>query len=205
MHSPASSKPVLYVPHSVFCSGSVLKLLHSAVSSKPILNLLSSAVSSRPILSLPHSEITSTSVVNLLHSAVSSRPVLDELHSAVSSRPVLNLLHSAVCSRPVFGLLHLLNSIAFGSAPRREADRHPISQLARPAVSQTETHSLGVLSVADSAPSSGENQCPQGKLWPNGNAADRRLFGRRFESRSGEHGWVARPTTVDRPGFEPPT
>ena len=28
------------------------------------------------------------------------------------------------------------NSIAFGSAPRREADRQPISQLARPAVSQ---------------------------------------------------------------------
>ena len=49
------------------------------------------------------------------------------------------------------------NSIAFGSAPRREADSQPISQLARPAVSQTETHSLGFLSVADAAPSSGEN------------------------------------------------
>ena len=34
-------------------------------------------------------------------------------------------------------------SIAFGSAPRREVDSQPISQLARPAVSQTETHSLG--------------------------------------------------------------
>ena len=49
------------------------------------------------------------------------------------------------------------NSIAFGSAPRREADSQPISQLARPAVSQTETRSLGFLSVADAAPSSGEN------------------------------------------------
>ena len=36
------------------------------------------------------------------------------------------------------------NSIAFGSAPRREADSQPISQLDRPAVSQTETHTLGL-------------------------------------------------------------
>ena len=50
----------------------------------------------------------------------------------------------------------LTHSIAFGSAPRREADSQPISPLARPAVSQTETHSLGFLSVADAAPSSGE-------------------------------------------------
>ena len=35
------------------------------------------------------------------------------------------------------------NSLAFGSAPRREADSQLISQLARPAVSQTETHRLG--------------------------------------------------------------
>ena len=47
------------------------------------------------------------------------------------------------------------NSIAFGSAPRREVDSQPISPLARPAVSQTETHSLGFLSVADVARSSG--------------------------------------------------
>ena len=47
-------------------------------------------------------------------------------------------------------------SIAFGSAPRREADSQPISPLARPAVSETETHSLGFLSLADTAPSSGE-------------------------------------------------
>ena len=38
------------------------------------------------------------------------------------------------------------NSIAFGSARRREADSQPISQLGRPAVSQTETHSWGFVS-----------------------------------------------------------
>ena len=48
------------------------------------------------------------------------------------------------------------NSIAFGSAPRRQADSQPISPLARPAVSQTETHSLGFLSVADAAPWTGD-------------------------------------------------
>ena len=48
------------------------------------------------------------------------------------------------------------NSIAFGSAPQREADSQPISPLAKPAVSQTETHSLDFLSVADAAPSSGK-------------------------------------------------
>ena len=52
------------------------------------------------------------------------------------------------------------NSIAFGSAPRREADSQPISQLARPAARQKETHRLGFVSVADSAPSSGEYICP---------------------------------------------
>ena len=46
------------------------------------------------------------------------------------------------------------NSIAFGSAPRREA----VSHLDRPAVRQTETHSLGFLSVADTGPSGGENK-----------------------------------------------
>ena len=45
------------------------------------------------------------------------------------------------------------NYIAFGSAPRREAD----SQLDKPAISQTQTHTLGFLSVADTGPSSGEN------------------------------------------------
>ena len=47
------------------------------------------------------------------------------------------------------------NSIAFGSAPRREVDSQPFSPCARPAVSETETHSLGFLSVADASPSSG--------------------------------------------------
>ena len=51
------------------------------------------------------------------------------------------------------------NSIAFGSAPRRETDSQPISHFAKPAASQTETHSLGFLSVADASPSSGGNLC----------------------------------------------
>ena len=80
------------------------------------------------------------------------------------------------------------NSIAFGSAPRREADSQPISQLDRPAVSQTETHSLGFLSVVDTGPGSGETRWSQDKQWPNGNAGRCRLFGRRFEPRSGEKG-----------------
>ena len=53
---------------------------------------------------------------------------------------------------------------------------------------QTETHSLGFLSVADSTSTSGEDSLSQNKQWPNGNAADHRLFRRRFEPRSGEHG-----------------
>ena len=80
------------------------------------------------------------------------------------------------------------NSIAFGSAPRREADSQPISQLAMPAVSQTKTHSLGFLSVADPAPSSGEDHSSQGNQWPNSNAASHRLFGRRFKPRLGVDG-----------------
>ena len=47
------------------------------------------------------------------------------------------------------------NSIAFGSAPRRVVDSQPFSPCARPAVNQTETHSVGFLSVADASPSSG--------------------------------------------------
>ena len=46
------------------------------------------------------------------------------------------------------------NSIAFGSAPRREVDSQPISQLDRPAVCQIETHTLGFLLVADTLSSS---------------------------------------------------
>ena len=47
------------------------------------------------------------------------------------------------------------DSIAFGSAPRREVDSQPFSPCARPPVSHTETHSLGFLSVADASASSG--------------------------------------------------
>ena len=68
------------------------------------------------------------------------------------------------------------NSIAFGSAPRREVDSQPISQLDRPAVSQTETHTLGFLSVADTGPSSGEDTGAQDRQWPNGNAASRSFW-----------------------------
>ena len=50
------------------------------------------------------------------------------------------------------------NSIAFGSAPRREVDSQPISPRAsKQAV--TDTHSLGFLSVADAATSSREARC----------------------------------------------
>ena len=49
------------------------------------------------------------------------------------------------------------NSIAFGSAPRREVDSQPISPSgSKQAGSQTDTHSLGFLSVAQAAPSSRE-------------------------------------------------
>ena len=96
------------------------------------------------------------------------------------------------------------NSIAFGSAPRREADSQPISQLDRPAVSQTETHSLGFLSVADRGPSSGENNWSQSWQWANGNAGGRGRFGRRFEPCCGQYGSGA-AGGVHRPGFEPPT
>ena len=58
------------------------------------------------------------------------------------------------------------NSIAFGSAPRREADSQPISQLVRQAVSQTvsrasrqaDRNTVWGFSVADLASSSGENR-----------------------------------------------
>ena len=92
------------------------------------------------------------------------------------------------------------NSIAFGSAPRREA----VSQLDRPAVSQTETHTLGFLSVADTGPSSGEDNWSQNWQRPNGNAGGRRHFGRRFEPRCGQHG-SGTAAGVHPPGFEPPT
>ena len=98
------------------------------------------------------------------------------------------------------------NSIALGSAPRREADSQPISQLARLAVSKTETHSLGFLgflSVADAAPSSGENfwlQASSGRMVMQP-TTDPLVGG----SNPSHANMAAAPTTVDRPGFEPPT
>ena len=99
---------------------------------------------------------------------------------------------------------HPPNSIAFGSAPRREADSQPISPLARRAVSQTETHGLSFLSVADAAPSSGEIvhfKASSGRMVMQLNAD--LLFG------GSNPNWANMatlpPLTVGRPGFEPPT
>ena len=54
--------------------------------------------------------------------------------------------------------------------------------------------------MVDPAPSSGEDHCSQRKQWPNGNAAGRRLFNRRFEPRSDKDGGGtannSRPTGV---------
>ena len=97
-----------------------------------------------------------------------------------------------------------VNSIAFGSAPRREVDSQPISPLARPAVSQTETHSLGFLSVADAAPSSGETF----RLRPSSGRMVMQLTGV-FLVGGSNPGWVNTapppPPTVGRPGFKPLT
>ena len=96
------------------------------------------------------------------------------------------------------------NSIPFGSAPRREVDSQPISPLARPAVSQTETQSLGFLSVADAAPSSGETFC----LRPSSGRMVTQLT-RVFLVGGSNPGRVHTapppPPTVGRLGFEPPT
>ena len=95
-------------------------------------------------------------------------------------------------------------SIAFGSAPRREVDSQPISPLARSAVSQTETHSLGFLSVADAAPSSGEifRLTPSSGRMVVQLTADLLVGG----SNPGRVNMAPLPPpTVDPPGFEPPT
>ena len=73
------------------------------------------------------------------------------------------------------------NSIAFGSAPRREVDSQPISQLDRPAVRQTETHTLGFLLVADTLCSSRDHTDFKHWWWPSGNACHCKLVGRRIE------------------------
>ena len=96
------------------------------------------------------------------------------------------------------------NSIAFGSAPRREVDSQPISPLARPAVSQTETHSLGFLSVADTAPSSGETF----RLRPSSGQMVMQLTGILLVGVSNPgrvNSTPPPPPTVGRPGFEPLT
>ena len=81
------------------------------------------------------------------------------------------------------------NSSAFGSAPRREAASQPISQLARPTVSQTGRNTQFGFFVSDRCgPKQWGELLAQGKQWPNGNAADHRLFGRRFKPRLSEHG-----------------
>ena len=98
-----------------------------------------------------------------------------------------------------------INSIAFGSAPRREVGSQPISHLARPAVSQPETHSLGFLSVADVGPSSGETiqfRLSSGRMVMQ-LASDILVGG----SNPGKVTITPPPAppTVVRPGFEPPT
>ena len=99
------------------------------------------------------------------------------------------------------------NSIAFGSAPRREVGNQLISPLARPAGSQTEAHSLGFLSVADAAPSTGETF----RLRPSSGRMVMQLTGV-FLVGSSNPGRVNTappppppPPTVGQPGFEPPT
>jgi len=86
--------------------------------------------------------------------------------------------------RPAYGPALVPNSIAFGSAPRREVDSQPISQLDRPAVRQTETHTLGFLLVADTLCSSLNFKH---RWWPSGNACHRKFLGRRFEPWCGEY------------------
>ena len=113
-------------------------------------------------------------------------------------------------SAPCGPCWHTRNSIAFGSAPRREVDSQPISPLARPAVSQTEAHSLGFLSVADAAPSSGETF----RLRPSSGRMVMQLTGvfmvgglnpGRVNTAPPPAPPPVPPPTVGRPGFKPPT
>ena len=75
---------------------------------------------------------------------------------------------------------HSQNSIAFGSAPRREVDSQPFSPCARPAVSHTETHSLGFLSVADASLNSGATLHCRASSGRMVTQPKRNFFGRRF-------------------------
>ena len=110
-------------------------------------------------------------------------------------------LHASVAPLCALSVLSPVgNSIAFGSAPRREADSQPISPLARPAVSQTETHSLGFSSVADAAPSSGEIfrlRASSGRMVMQLTGVF--MVGGSNPGRANMA--LPPPTTVDRPGF----
>ena len=96
------------------------------------------------------------------------------------------------------------NSVAFGSAPRREVDSQPFNPCARPAGSQTETHSLVFLSVTDASlssgvalhcrPSSGRMVMQPTQVRMVGGSNPGRLILT-----------PPPPLKVSRPGFEPPT
>ena len=96
------------------------------------------------------------------------------------------------------------NSIAFGSAPRREADSQPISQLARPAVSQTETHSQGCCQWQTRLQAVGRKvilQASSGRMVMQPTAGF--LVGSLNPGRANMA--AALPTTVHQLGFEPLT
>ena len=96
------------------------------------------------------------------------------------------------------------NSIALGSEPRTEVDSQPISPLARPAVSQTETHRLCFYVRGRRGPKHWGDLSPQAS---SGRTVMRLtavcMFGR---SNPGPANMAPPPPpTVGRPGFEPPT
>ena len=145
----------------------------------------------------------------------SSAFLLDETHFTLTESRVM-MRATVRCSeyvlppfpwatRQQLGTTHE-NSIAFGSAPRREADSQPISPLARPAVSQTETetHSLGFLSAADAARSSGTTFRPRassGRMVMQA-TADFSISG---TNPGGANMTLPAPPTICPPGFEPLT
>ena len=105
------------------------------------------------------------------------------------------------------------NSIAFGSAPRREADSQPISQLVRPADIQTVIRAsrqadrntqFGFSFSGRLSSKQWGGPLLHNKQRSNGNAAGHGPLGRRFKSRSADLA-DAPQTTAGRPGFQPPT
>ena len=94
------------------------------------------------------------------------------------------------------------NSIAFGSAPRREVDSQPISQLDRPAVRQTETHTLGFLLVADTLWSSRDRFDFKHWWWPSGNACHRKLAGRRYDYLQRCRRCISQQTRIRTTGYK---